>query len=342
MTSEPSRTSDTAAAGRQAPDRNLALEIVRVTEAAALAAGRWLGRGDKEGADASAVDAMRVVLQSVSMDGIVVIGEGEKDEAPMLYNGERVGDGRPPLTDIAVDPIDGTELAALGRGGALAVIAVSERGTMFDPGPCFYMEKLAVGPEAAGVIDLRATPRENLEAVARAKGTSVRDLTVEILDRERHRDLIAEVRATGARIQLIEAGDVAGAISTAWTQSGVDVLFGIGGTPEGVIAAAALKCMGGELQGRLWPRDDDERRVAEEAGYDVTQVLGTDDLVQGDNCFFAATGISGGELLRGVRYDSRGATTQSLVMRSKSGTVRLVEARHRLAKLRAFSAIEFG
>jgi fructose-1,6-bisphosphatase II len=326
----------------QAPDRNLAMELVRVTEAAALAAGRWLGRGDKEGADAAAVDAMRVVLQSVSMDGIVVIGEGEKDEAPMLFNGERVGDGSPPKTDIAVDPIDGTELCALGRGGALAVIAVSDRGAMFNPGPCFYMEKLAVGPEAAGAIDLEASPTDNLQAVAHAKGTSVRDLTVVILDRERHRDLIAEVRATGARIQLITAGDIAGAISTAWTQSGVDVLYGIGGTPEGIIAAAALKSMGGELQGRLWPRHEGERRAAEEAGYDVSRVLGTDDLVKGDNCFFAATGISGGELLRGVRYDAHGATTQSLVMRSKSGTVRLVEARHRLAKLQAFSAIEFG
>lgn len=326
----------------QAPDRNLAMEIVRVTEAAALAAGRWLGRGDKEGADAAAVDAMRVVLQSVSMDGVVVIGEGEKDEAPMLYNGEHVGDGSQPQTDIAVDPIDGTELCALGRGGALAVIAVAGRGEMFDPGPCFYMEKLAVGPEARGVIDLEASPTDNLRAVAAAKGTSVRDLTVVILDRERHRDLISEVRATGARIQLITAGDIAGAISTAWTQSGVDILYGIGGTPEGIIAAAALKCMGGELQGRLWPRHEGERRAAEEAGYEVSRVLGTDDLVKGDNCFFAATGISGGELLRGVRYDSHGATTQSLVMRSKSGTVRLVEARHRLSKLRAFSAIEFG
>ncbi|MGO8875675.1 MAG: class II fructose-bisphosphatase [Acidimicrobiales bacterium] len=326
----------------QAPDRNLAMELVRVTEAAALAAGRWLGRGDKEGADGAAVDAMRVVLQSVSMDGVVVIGEGEKDEAPMLYNGERVGDGSHPQTDIAVDPIDGTELCALGRGGALAVIAVSDRGAMFDPGPCVYMEKLAVGPEAAGVIDLTASPTENLHAVAAAKGTSVRDLTVVILDRERHRELISEVRGTGARIQLIMAGDIAGAISTAWAQSGVDVLYGIGGTPEGIIAAAALKCMGGELQGRLWPRHEGERRAAEEAGYDVSRVLGTDDLVQCDNCFFAATGITGGELLRGVRYDSHGATTQSLVMRSKSGTVRLVEARHRLSKLRAFSAIEFG
>jgi fructose-1,6-bisphosphatase II len=318
------------------------MELVRVTEASALAAGRWLGRGDKEGADGAAVDAMRVVLQSVSMDGLVVIGEGEKDEAPMLFNGERVGDGSLPQTDIAVDPIDGTELCALGRGGALAVIAVSDRGAMFDPGPCFYMEKIAVGPEAVGVIDLDASPTENLNAIARAKGTSVRDLTVEILDRDRHRELIAEIRQTGARIQLITAGDIAGAISTAWTQSGVDVLYGIGGTPEGIIAAAALKCMGGELQGRLWPRDDSERAAAEAAGYDVGRVLGTDDLVRGDNCFFAATGISGGELLRGVRYDVHGATTQSLVMRSKSGTVRLVEARHRLSKLRAFSAIEFG
>jgi fructose-1,6-bisphosphatase II len=326
----------------QAPDRNLAMELVRVTEAAALAAGRWLGRGDKEGADGAAVEAMRVVLHSVSMDGVVVIGEGEKDEAPMLFNGEQVGDGSLPKTDIAVDPIDGTELCALGRGGALAVIAVAERGAMFDPGPCFYMEKIAVGPEAVGCIDLKATPTENLDAVARAKGSSVRDLTVVILDRERHRDLITEVRATGARIQLITAGDIAGAISTAWTQSGVDVLYGIGGTPEGIIAAAALKCMGGEIQGRLWPRHEGERRAAEEAGYDVSKVLGMDDLVQGDNCFFAATGISGGELLRGVRYDSRGATTQSLVMRSKSGTVRLVEARHRLSKLKAFAAIEFG
>ncbi|HEV8063300.1 MAG TPA: class II fructose-bisphosphatase [Acidimicrobiales bacterium] len=318
------------------------MELVRVTEAAALAAGRWLGRGEKEGADAAAVDAMRVVLQSVSMDGVVVIGEGEKDEAPMLYNGEHVGDGTPPQTDIAVDPIDGTELTALGRGGALAVIAVSERGSMFDPGPCVYMEKLAVGPDAAGSIDLDASPTENLRAIAAAKGQSVRDLTVVILDRERHAELIAEVREAGARIRLISAGDVAGAISTAWTESGVDVLYGVGGTPEGIIVAAALKCMGGEIQGRLWPRNDKERQAAEEAGYDVDRKLGTDDMVRGDNCFFAATGISGGELLRGVRYDSRGAVTESLVMRSRSGTVRKVEARHQLAKLKGFSAIEFG
>jgi fructose-1,6-bisphosphatase II len=318
------------------------MELVRVTEAAALAAGRWLGRGDKEGADAAAVDAMRVVLHSVSMDGIVVIGEGEKDEAPMLYNGEQVGDGTPPETDIAVDPIEGTELTSLGRAGAISVIAVSERGSMFDPGPCVYMEKLAVGPEAAGAIDLCASPTDNLKAVAAAKGMSVRDLTVVILDRDRHADLIAEVRSTGARIRLITAGDVAAAISTAWPESGVDVLYGVGGTPEGVIVAAALKCMGGEIQGRLWPRNDGEREAAEAAGYDVGRVLATDDLVRGDNCFFAATGISGGELLRGVRYDNRGAITESLVMRSRSGTVRKVEARHKLAKLKSFSAIEFG
>jgi fructose-1,6-bisphosphatase II len=330
-----------AAPERQAPDRNLALELVRVTEAAALAASRWMGRGDKEGADGAAVDAMRIVLTTVPMDGVVVIGEGEKDEAPMLYNGENIGDGTPPMTDIAVDPIDGTTLTAKGRGNALSVIAVSERGTMFDPGPCVYMEKIAVGPEARGVIDITRSPTENLEAVAKAKGTNVRDVTAVILERDRHNDLIAEVRAAGARIRLIPDGDVAGAISTAWPESGADILFGIGGTPEGVIAAAALKCMGGELQGRLWPRDDDERRAAVEAGYDVSRVLTTDDLVRGNNCFFAATGITDGELLRGVHYDSRGATTQSLVMRSKSGTVRRIDARHRLRKLSEFSAIEF-
>ena len=327
---------------RQAPDRNLAMELVRVTEAAALAAGRWLGRGDKEGADKAAVDAMRVVLNTIEMDGCVVIGEGEKDEAPMLFNGERIGGGGPLVTDIAVDPIDGTTPTALGRGGALSVIAVSERGTMFDPGPCVYMEKLAVGPEGVGAIDIEKSPTENLRAVAAAKGSRVGDLTAVILDRPRHEALIREVRQSGARIQLITDGDVAGAISTAWPDSGVDVLFGIGGTPEGVLTAAAMKCMGGELQGQLWPRSDEERRAAEEAGYDLHQVLTTDDLVRGENCFFAATGISSGELLRGVRYDSRGATTQSLVMRSKSGTVRRVEAFHRLAKLRAYSMIEFG
>jgi fructose-1,6-bisphosphatase II len=325
----------------QAPDRNLALELVRVTEAAAMAAARWMGRGDKEGADGAAVDAMRIVLSGVAMAGLVVIGEGEKDEAPMLYNGEQIGDGTPPLTDIAVDPIDGTTPTALGRGGALSVIAVSERGTMFDPGPCVYMEKLAVGPEAAGHVSIEASAAENIRAVAKAKGESVRDVTVVILDRPRHAELISEVRSTGARIALITDGDVAGALATAWPASGGDILLGIGGTPEGVIAAAALKCMGGEIQGRLWPRNDTERDAATQAGYDLDRVLTHEDLVQGDNCFFAATGITDGELLRGVRYDRNGAVTESLVMRSKSGTVRRITASHRLKKLAQYSSIPF-
>ena len=329
-------------AERQGPDRNLAMDLVRVTEAAAMAAGRWMGRGDKEGADGAAVDAMRIVLATVAMDGVVVIGEGEKDEAPMLYNGERIGDGSPMLTDIAVDPIDGTTPTAMGRGGALSVIAVSDRGTMFNPGPCVYMEKLAVGPEAAGHIDIAMSPAKNLAAVAAAKKTSVRDLTAVILDRDRHNDLINEVRSAGARIRLITDGDVAGAISTAWPESGVDILFGTGGTPEGVIAAAALKCMGGEIQGRLWPRDAEERGAAEAAGYDLDAVLSTEDLVRGNNCFFAATGVTDGELLKGIRYSSAGAATQSLVMRSKSGTVRRIDALHRLGKLAEYSAIEFS
>src|SRR5688572_6588593 len=280
-------TSDAVtAAERQAPDRNLALELVRVTEAAALAASRWMGRGDKEGADGAAVDAMRIVLTTVPMDGVVVIGEGEKDEAPMLYNGESIGDGTPPMTDIAVDPIDGTTLTAKGRGNALSVIAVSERGSMFDPGPCVYMEKIAVGPEAKGAVDITKSPTENLEAIARAKRATVRDLTAVILERPRHDDLVGEVRAAGARIRLIPDGDVAGAISTAWPESGADVLFGIGGTPEGVISAAALKCMGGEQQGRLWPRNTQEREAAIAAGYDLDRVLSADDLMQSDNCFF--------------------------------------------------------
>ena len=329
-------------AAKQVPDRNLAMELVRVTEAAALAASRWVGRGDKEGADGAAVDAMRVVLGTVPMDGIVVIGEGEKDEAPMLYNGERIGDGSPPQTDIAVDPVEGTSLTASGLGNAISVIAVSERGTMFDPGPCVYMEKIAVGPDSVGVIDITASPTENLQAVAKAKGESVRDLTAVILDRDRHADLIAEVRAAGARIRLISAGDVIGAVSTAWPDSGADILFGIGGTPEGVIAAAALKCMGGEIQGRLWPRNDEERAAAIADGHDLEQVLTTDDLVRSDNVFFAVTGITDGEVLKGVHYDAQGASTQSLVMRSRSGTVRFIEARHRLHKLGEFAAVDFG
>lgn len=325
----------------QAPDRNLAMELVRTTEAAAMAASRWMGRGDKLGADGAAVEAMRIVLSSVQMDGIVVIGEGEKDNAPMLFNGEKIGDGTPPMTDIAVDPIDGTTPTALGRGGALAVIAVSERGTMFDPGPCVYMEKLAVGPRAKGACDIRRTPSENLHSLADALGRPVRDLTAVILDRPRHDALISEVRATGARIRLITDGDVAGAIATGWPGAGTDILFGIGGTPEGVLAAAALKCMGGEIQGRLYPRNDDERTAAIDAGYDLDAVLMTDDLVQGNNCFFAATGITDGELLRGVQYHEFGATTQSLVMRSKSGTLRKIDASHALAKLSEFSSVSF-
>jgi fructose-1,6-bisphosphatase II len=281
------------------------------------------------------------VLDTVSMDGVVVIGEGEKDEAPMLYNGERIGTGTPPLTDIAVDPVEGTTLTSQGQGGATSIIAVSERGTMFDPGPIFYMEKIAVGPEAKGVIDINASVADNLNAVAKAKGEPVRDVTAVILNRPRHEQLMAEVRAAGARIHLIEHGDAPAAIATAWQDSGIDILFGIGGCAEGVIAAAALKCMGGELQGRLWARNDDERKAAEEQGYKLDAVLHTNDLVKGDNCFFAATGITDGNLLRGVHYDSRGATTSSLVMRSKSGTVRRVDARHRLDKISEYSSVDF-
>ena len=324
-------------ANAQVPDRNLALDLCRVTEAAALAASRWMGRGDKEGADAAAVDAMRHVLDTVTMDGVVIIGEGEKDEAPMLFNGERLGNGQPPAADIAVDPIDGTTLTSLGRANAIAVIAVSDRGTMFDPGPCVYMEKIAVGPECADVIDINESVAENLKRIAEAKHEDVRDLTAVILDRDRHAKLISEVREAGARIRLIPDGDVAGAISSAWPHSGADVLFGIGGTPEGVISAAALKCMGGAIQGRLWPRNEAERNAATEAGYDLNRVLTTDDLVAGDNCFFSATGITDGDLVKGVHYTSGTAYTQSLVMRSRSGTVRMIDAHHALDKLESFS-----
>jgi fructose-1,6-bisphosphatase II len=325
----------------EAPDRNLAMELVRVTEAAALASGRWMGRGDKIGADGAAVDAMRIMLTTVPFHGVVVIGEGEKDRAPMLFNGEELGSTPTPEMDIAVDPIDGTRLCSLGRGGALSVIAVSERHTMFDPGPCVYMEKIAVGPDAVGAIDITKSATHNIHCVAEAKGIHINDVTVIILDRPRHESLIAEVRAAGARIRLITDGDIAGAFATAWPESGGDVLLGIGGTPEGVVGAVALKCMGGEIQGRLFPRDESEASAARAAGYDLDRVLRTDDLVQGDNCFFAATGITDGELLRGVRYHGAGATTQSLLMRSKSGTVRFVDARHRLEKLERFSSISF-
>ncbi len=331
-----------ASGARRKPDRNLALEIVRVTESAAIAASRWMGRGDKNAADGAAVDAMRFTLETVAMDGVVVIGEGEKDEAPMLYNGEKVGDGSHPQVDVAVDPIDGTRPTAYGRGGALSVIALAERGTMFDPGPSFYMNKIAVGPEAVGRVSLDASVRENLREVARAKRSSVGELTVIVLDRPRHDALIEEIRSAGARIRLIPDGDVAGAIATAWPESGADVLLGTGGTPEGVIAAAALKGMGGELQGRLAPHDEAERARIVDAGLDPDRVLSHDDLVASDNCFFAATGITTGDFLTGVRYTNVGAITHSLVVRSQSGTVRFISAYHRLEKMRQYHLIDVG
>ena len=324
----------------QAPDRNLAMDLARATEAAALAAGRWFGRGDKNGADGAAVDAMRLVLNSVPMDGVVVIGEGEKDEAPMLFNGEEVGGGGP-ACDIAVDPIDGTTLTSLGRDNAISVIAMAERGTMFDPGPCVYMDKLVVGPESVDVIDIDAPIAANLEAVAKAKGEKVTDVTAVILDRDRHVDIIRQCREAGARIALIPDGDVAGAINVATPGSGSDILFGIGGTPEGVIAACAIQCMGGAILGRLHARDDDERNAAVDQGYDLDRVLTTDDLVSGEEVFFAATGISNGDLLKGVRYWGDGASTESLVMRSKTGTIRKIQATHRWQKLMRYSAVKF-
>ncbi|WTW95293.1 class II fructose-bisphosphatase [Streptomycetaceae bacterium NBC_01309] len=325
----------------EAPDRNLALELVRVTEAAAMAAGRWVGRGDKNGADGAAVKAMRTLIGTVSMNGVVVIGEGEKDDAPMLFNGERVGDGSGPECDVAVDPVDGTTLTAKGMNNAVAVMAVAERGSMYDPSAVFYMEKLVTGPEAADVVDLTAPVGENIRRVAKAKNSAPEDVTVCILDRPRHESIVKEIREAGARIKFITDGDVAGAIMAAKDGTGVDLLLGIGGTPEGIIAAAAIKCMGGVIQGRLWPKDDAERQKALDAGHDLNRVLLTDDLVSGDNVFFVATGITDGELLRGVRYRSSTALTSSLVMRSKSGTIRNIDSQHRLAKLRAYSAIDF-
>jgi fructose-1,6-bisphosphatase II len=326
---------------REAPDRNLALELVRVTEAAAMAAGRWVGKGDKNGGDQAAVDAMRKTIGSVSMRGVVVIGEGEKDHAPMLYNGEQVGDGTGPECDVAVDPIDGTTLMSKGMPNAIAVLAVAERGAMFDPSAVFYMEKIAVGPEAADVIDITAPPAENIRRVAKAKHSDVSDVTVCILDRPRHERLVHEVRDAGARITFISDGDVAGAIAAARQETGVDMLMGIGGTPEGIIAAAALRCLGGAIQARLWPRDDEEREKAIGAGHDLDLVLTTSDLVSGDNVFFCATGITDGELLHGVNYRAGGCSTQSIVMRSKSGTVRMIDSYHRLAKLREYSSVDF-
>jgi len=323
------------------PDRNLALELVRVTEAAALAGSRWMGRGDKNAADGAAVDAMRLMLDTVSVDGVVVIGEGEKDEAPMLYNGERVGTGEPPAVDIAVDPIDGTRLLSRGGANALSVVSMAERGTMFDPGPCVYMEKIATGPEAADVIDIEAPIEDNIAKVAKAKSIEIADVIVTILDRDRHEEYVKRIRACGARVRLISDGDVAGAITAGRSILGVDLLFGIGGTPEGVVSACALKCLGGAIQGRLWPRNDDERDRAIEAGYDLSRVLTTNDLVSGEDVFFAATGVTDGYLLDGVRTVPDGAITESLVMRSRSGTIRTVRSEHRWSKLERIAQVPY-
>ena len=324
------------------PDRNLALELVRVTEGAALAAARWVGRGDKLAADGAAVDAMRFVLDSVAMDGVVVIGEGEKDEAPMLFNGEQIGDGSPPVCDIADDPLEGTTLCAKGMPSALAVIALAERGSMFDPGPCVYMEKMAGGEEIADLLDLDRPLPETLKLVAERKGGSINDVVVVVLDRPRHEDAIREIREAGARIRLISDGDVSAALLAVSDRSPVDLLWGIGGTPEGVLSAAALKSMGGELIGRLWPRNEEERQAALGAGYDLDRVLKANDLCSGDDVFFSATGVTDGDVLQGVRYRGSGATTESLVMRSRSGTVRRIQARHDRSKLRAITGERYG
>jgi fructose-1,6-bisphosphatase II len=323
------------------PDRNLALELVRVTEAAAMGAGRWIGRGDKNAADQAAVDAMRAMLDTVAMSGVVVIGEGEKDEAPMLYNGEEIGEGGGPDVDVAVDPLEGTRLTALGQPNAIAVIAAAERGSLFFPGAAVYMDKIAVGADAIDAIDINASPAENVAAVAKAKGRRVTDIRVTVLERDRHDQLIDELRDAGARVNLIRDGDVAPAIAAARPETGVDMLYGVGGTPEGVISACALKCVGGGIQAKLWPRNDDERRTLVDAGYDVDRVLTTDDLVRSDNVFVAATGVTTGALLRGVRYVRDGAVTDSIVMRSRSGTVRRIEARHQLSKLTQFTGREY-
>lgn len=329
------------ATGEHAPDRNLALELVRVTEAAAMSAARWVGRGDKNGADGAAVNGMRQLINTVSMRGVVVIGEGEKDDAPMLFNGEEIGDGTGAACDVAVDPIDGTRLCALGMNNAISVIAVSERGSMYDPSAVFYMEKLVTGREAADRVDIDAPIGDNIRAVAKAKGGKPSDVTVVVLDRPRHEQIVKEIRETGARIRFITDGDVAGAIMAARAETGVDLMLGIGGTPEGIIAACAMKCLGGVIQGKLWPRDDDERQRALDAGLALDQVLTMDDLVRSDDVFFAATGITDGELMRGVRYQGGAAVTNSLVMRGRSGTIRKIESEHQLWKLGAYSAINF-
>jgi fructose-1,6-bisphosphatase II len=321
----------------KAPDRNLALELVRVTEAAAMAAGRWIGRGDKIDADQAAVDAMRVMLDTAAMAGVVVIGEGEKDEAPMLFNGEEVGSGQGPEVDVAVDPLEGTRLTAKGQPNAIATIALAERGTMFFPGAAVYMDKIACGPDAADAIDIEAPPGENVAAVARARGVSPSEVSVVVLDRPRHEQLIAQLREVGAKVLLIPDGDVAPAIAAAQPGTGVDLLMGIGGTPEGVLSASALKCVGGVIQGKLWPRNDEERQSLMDDGYELDRVLTTDDLVGGRDVFFAATGVTTGALLRGVRYTREGAITDSIVMRSRSGTVRRIEATHSFEKLEQIS-----
>jgi fructose-1,6-bisphosphatase II len=341
MSDESLPVSSPLATAQDAPDRNLAMELVRVTEAAAMAAARWVGRGDKNGADGAAVNAMRQLINTVSMSGVVVIGEGEKDHAPMLYNGEQVGDGSGAECDVAVDPIDGTRLAALGMPNAIAVIAVGARGSMYDPSAVFYMEKLVTGPEAADAVDIERPVGDNIRAVARAKGSSVEDVTVIILDRPRHEGIVKEIREAGARIKFITDGDVAGAIMAAREGTGVDLLLGVGGTPEGIITACAIKALGGVIQGKLWPLDEAERQKAIDAGHDLSRVLTTDDLVTSDDVFFAATGITDGELVSGVRYRKGTASTHSLVMRARSGTIRRVQSEHQLGKLRAYSAINF-
>ncbi|MBI1802531.1 MAG: class II fructose-bisphosphatase [Chloroflexi bacterium] len=323
------------------PDRNLAMELVRATEAAAMAAARWMGKGDRNACDKAAVDAMRLLLASVDMDGVVVIGEGEKDEAPMLYNGERIGNGNEPRTDIAVDPIDGTRLLSLGLPNSVSVVALSERGTMFSPGPIVYMNKIAVGAAARDVVDIDAPVQDNLENIARAYGKGVEELTVVVLDRPRHRELIDQIRAAGARLKLISDGDVSASLQAATHASAVDALMGIGGSPEAVISAAAIKCLGGNIQCKLWPRDESERQRARDTGYDLNRVLNLEDLVKGDNVFFAITGVTDGELLEGVRYLGDHVSTDSLVMRSKSGTFRRIKAEHRLDKLMQYSNIPY-
>jgi fructose-1,6-bisphosphatase II len=335
------RAPGTGTSSAAAPDRNLALELVRVTEAAALSAARWIGKGEKESADQAAVDAMRLILDTVPMDGVVVIGEGEKDKAPMLYNGEQIGNGQPPAVDIAVDPLEGTRLTALGMPNAISVIAMAERGSMFFPGPAVYMDKIAGGPEVAEAIDITAPPAENVRRAAKAKGIPPEEVSVVVLDRDRHRQLIADLRGAGARVMLITDGDVAPAIAAAEEDTGVDLLMGVGGTPEGVISAAALKCLGGVMQGRLWPRSDEEREKLVDAGYDLDRVLTTSDLVSGADVFVAATGVTSGALLKGVRYTRAGAVSESIVMRSRSGTVRRIESRHAFEKLMRFSKIEY-